>query len=428
VVGEVIGVGIFLTPAGMAKSLGSPLWVLIVWLSMGVMTLSGALCLGELAAQYPYAGGGYVYLRQAYGSRLAFLFGWMSLLVMDPGLTASLAMGLTGYLGYMTTLTPWSSKAIAIAVVLVLACINAFGVRLGARLLRWLTVLKLGVLVLLAAWGFGGGLGDWQNFTPFVAQQPGSDPLGKALAGGMVAAFYSFGGWWDMSKMAGEVRDPARNLPRALILGVLLVTSAYITISVVFLYLVPVAQVSSNEAFAAQAGEVLFGRAGGLIFSSIVMISVLGSLSSIMIGAPRVYYAMAVDGLFFRGMAAIHPRFGTPVRAITLQAVLASALVLSGTFSEVVGYFIFVVVIFLALIIAGLFVLRRQLPITAGYRTPGYPWTPLLFLVSTAGLLVLLAIAHPLRSALGVGVVLLGIPAYHFAFKRRLQDNEKMGA
>lgn len=250
IVGEVIGVGIFLTPAGMAKLLGSPFWFLMIWLVMGAVTLCGALSLSELAARQPDAGGSYVYLRTAYGPGVAFLFGWMSLLVMDPGLTAMLATGLASYAGYIVELSDFERKAVAASVVVILAAVNIVGVQVGAGLLRWLTALKLGVLALIVIWGFGWGLGDWSNFVPFVAQHPGSAPLGKALAGALVAAFFSFAGWWDASKMAGETSDPARTLPRALVLGVAIVTVAYVLVSAAFLYLVPVSRVTTDQAFA----------------------------------------------------------------------------------------------------------------------------------------------------------------------------------
>ncbi len=274
VVGEVIAVGIFLTPAGMAKSLGSPLLVLIVWLLMGAMAVCGALCYGELAARYPQAGGGYVYLREAYGRPLAFLFGWMALLVMDPGLTAALAVGMAGYVGYIVNLSPTGTKAIAITAIVILALINIRGVRLGAGLMRWLTIVKLALLFFLLLWGFGFQLGNWSNFTPFVARRTQSAPLLPALAGGLVAAFFSFGGWWDVTKLAGEVREPGRTIPRALLFGVVIVTVVYILTSAVFFYLVPLDSVTSGETFAAQAGEVLFGKAGAQVFSAIVIVTI----------------------------------------------------------------------------------------------------------------------------------------------------------
>ncbi|HXG68148.1 MAG TPA: amino acid permease, partial [Blastocatellia bacterium] len=249
IVGEVIAVGIFLTPAGMAKSLGSPMWLLIVWLVMGAMALAGALCYGELAARFPEAGGGYVYLREAYGPGLAFLYGWKCFLVMDPGITAALAVGLGTYAGYLADLSPLGVKVVGIAAILALAAANILGARVSAMIMRWLTLLKLGLLAFIILWGFGRGLGDWANFLPFAAQREGSAPLAGALAGGMVAAFFSFGGWWDLSKIAGEVRAPERNLPRALAFGVLIVTLVYILTSAVFLYLVPLDRVTSGETF-----------------------------------------------------------------------------------------------------------------------------------------------------------------------------------
>jgi APA family basic amino acid/polyamine antiporter len=420
VVGEVIAVGIFLTPAGMAKSLGSPLWLMLVWLLMGAMALCGALCYGELASRFPEAGGGYVYLREAYGPQVAFLYGWMSFLVMDPGITAALAVGLASYAGYVFKLSGASLKVVAVSAIILLAVANILGLRLGAWLMRWLAILKLGLLALIALWGLGLRLGDWSNFVPFVAQRQGSEPLLGALAGALVAAFFSFGGWWDVSKIAGEVREPSRTLPRALAFGVLSVTCVYLLTSAIFLYLVPLERVTSGETFAAQAGEVLFGRAGGQIFSGIVIVSVLGSLAGIIMAAPRVYYAMARDKLFPHRVAAVHRRFGTPARAIALQALMASVLVALGTFNQIVAYFIFVTVAFIALTVAAIFILRRDRRERGPtYQAPGYPFTPLVFLALITVLLVLLAGHNPTQAFLGVGVVALGVPVYRLLFRQK---------
>ena len=431
IVGEVIAVGIFLTPAGMAKSLGSPVLLLVVWLVMGAMALCGALCYGELAARFPEAGGGYVYLREAYGAPVAFMYGWMALLVMDPGLTAALAVGLASYVGYIHKLSPAALKAVAIGSIVFVALINVRGVRLGSWFIRWLTILKLGLLAIVLVWGFGFQLGHWSNFTPLLTQRPGSAPLLGALAGGLVGAFFSFGGWWDLSKLAGEVRNPIRTLPRALVLGVTIITLVYIFTSAVFIYLVPLQQVTSGETFAGQAGEALFGPLGGYLFSGVVIVAVLGSLFAVVMSAPRVYFAMARDGLFTPALAAIHPRFETPARAIVLQAVLASMLVLLGTFNTIISYFIFVVVIFIALTVIALFVLRHKTPGDLAYRTPGYPATPIIFLVLIALLLLLLAGNNPAQAFLGVAVVALGLPAYYLVVRRKTSnlrtDNPKRG-
>jgi basic amino acid/polyamine antiporter, APA family len=418
VVGEVIAVGIFLTPAGMAKSLGSPFWLLLVWLVMGLMALCGALCYGELAARFPEAGGGYVYLREAYGPAVAFLYGWMAFLVMDPGITAALAIGMAGYAAYSLGLSPLGMKVVAIIAIILVAALNIRGVKLGGWLIRWLTVIKLGMLLFILLWGFGLRLGDWGHFTPFIIQREGSAPLFGALAGALVAAFFSFGGWWDVTKLAGEVRDPARTLPRALAYGVIIVTLVYILTSAVFIYLVPLDRVTSGETFAAQAGEELFGRVGGQVFSAVVIVAVLGSLAGIIMSAPRVYFAMARDGLFIPAAASLHARYGTPARAIVLQAALASLLVALGTFDQIVSYFIFVVVIFIALTVAAIFVLRHRFTSERNYLTPGYPATPIIFLLLITLLLFLLGGNNPKQALLGVVVVALGLPFYYLIFRR----------
>jgi APA family basic amino acid/polyamine antiporter len=419
VISEVVAVGIFLTPATMARTLGSPFWLLLVWLVMGAMALSGALCYGELAARLPKAGGGYVYLREAYGRPLAFLYGWKCLLVMDPGITAALAVGLSSYVGYLGRLTPNETKAVAIAAIGLAATANVLGVGVVARALQWLTALKLGTLVLLVVLALSLGAGHWSNLLPFVAQRSGSEPIPAALAPAFVGAFFAFGGWWEIGKLAGETRDPARTMPRGLALGVLAVLLIYIITSAVFLSIVPLEQVTTSQAFAAQAGQALFGRAGGSIFALIVIIAVLGSLFALLMALPRVCYAMAQDGVFLRAVGEISPRFGTPVRAIAIQATLASLLVLLGTFDQIVTYFVFVTVVFVGLTVGALIVLRRRVGNEAPYRTPLYPVTPLVFLVLVVATLLLLAGHSPRQAALGLGVVGLGIPVYVLILRSR---------
>ena len=419
VVGEVIAVGIFLTPAGMAKALGSPMWLLVVWLTMGAMALCGALCYGELSARFPEAGGGYVFLREAYGPAVAFMYGWMAFLVMDPGLTAALATGLATYAGYILKLSPAGIKVLAVVTIVLVALINIRGVRLGAGFIRTMAILKLGVLAFIFIWGVGLQLGDWSNFTPFVERHAGSAPLIGALAGGMVGAFFSFAGWWDLGKLAGEVKDPGRTLPKALTFGVIAVMLVYILTSFAFVYLVPLNQVTSDETFAAQAGEVLFGRAGGLIFSLIVIVSVLGSVTAVVMTAPRVYFAMARDGLFVPAVAVLHKRYETPARAIALQAVLACVLVVAGNFNQIVSYFIFVVLLFIGLSVVALFKFRRYDASKARYLTPLYPVTPVIFLLMLIGLLFLIAGDKPKQAFLGAGVVALGLPVYLFLFRNK---------
>jgi APA family basic amino acid/polyamine antiporter len=415
VAGEVIAVGIFLTPAGMAKALGSPMWLLIVWLAVAAMTVSGALCYGELAGRFPMTGGTYVYLRECFGARTAFLYGWMSVLVMEPGLTAAFATGLAGYAAYVLHWTRWEMKLGALVAIWLLCILNMVSTKASASFLRWVTWLKFAVLGILVVWAIAFRLGNWSNFIPFVAHRPGSLPLAAGLSVALVSAYFSFGGWWDAAKIAGEVRDAEKTFPRALVIGVLSVTAVYISVSGVFWYLIPFEDVTSDQAFVAKAGAVMFGPAGGIVFAAIVVTCVLGSLAAVLMSSPRVYYAMAKDGLFFAGAAKTHPKYGTPARAVAIQSFLGSVLVLVGSFEQIVAYFLFVAVAFIGLTVAGLFVARRRNePLGGAVATPGYPFTPLGFLALTVTMLALLAAHNSREALLGSAIVLAGWPVYEW--------------
>ena len=406
-VGGTVGVGIFLTPAGMARSLASPALVLLVWAFMGTAAVCGALSFGGLAARYPEAGGAYVYLREAWGPRVAFLYGWKCLLVMDPGLTAALATGLGAYAA--AALPGLAPKAVALVAIATVAAANCLGVRLATTLGHALAVAKIALLLGLVAWGFGSGAGDASHFVPFFERRPGAPPFVPALAGALVLAFFSFGGWWEAAKLAGEVRDPRRALPRALALGVGAVTLLYASTSAVFLYLVPIGREGSPETFAAQAGAALFGPSGARVLSGLVALFVLGTLFAFMTFAPRLYYAMARDGAAPAFAGRLGPRTGAPVAAIAVQAALAATLAVLGTFETIVAYFVFVTVAFLALTVAGLY---RLAPAGPAARVPGWPTTPLVFLAMLLAMLALLGAGSPLQAALGVVVVVAGAPVY----------------
>lgn len=416
IIGQVIAVGIFLTPAGMAKSVGSPFWLLVIWLLIGAMTLSGALCYGELASRFPQSGGSYVYLKEIYGKPWAFLYGWMVLLVLDPGLTAIFGVGLASYAGYLVELSPLGKQILAVVAVISVGLLNIVGTRISANFLKVLTVLKVGTLFFIIIYGFLGGFGDWKNFQPFFAVP--TDTFG-AFAGGIVGAFFAFAGWWEVTRVAEEIEEPQKNLPKALVLGVVGLTIIYILTSAVFFYLVPLAKVTSDETFAAQAGEALFGKIGGMIFAVIVIVSVLGTLVAYLMISPRVYYAMARDGLFFKSFGELHPRFGTPHKATIIQIVLACLLIFWGSFEQILSYFFFVVVLFIAIIVAGIFKIHNRE--FDGYKTILYPITPIFFLVITSFVLLLIAMKNPLQTILGVIVVLLGIPAYYLFFRGKTE-------
>jgi APA family basic amino acid/polyamine antiporter len=402
----------------MTKSLASPGLILAVWTFMGVATLCGALCYGELASRFPRAGGGYVYLREAFGPRVAFLYGWQCLLVMDPGLTAALATGVGAYAAALIPGLP--VKAVAIGAILSAAAINLSGLRPAGGLGQILSYTKVALLALVVACAFGSRRGEWGHFTPFWAQHPGAPPLVPALAGALVAAFFSFGGWWDLSKAAADVRAPSRTLPRAMGLGVAVVTVLYVAVSAAFLFLVPSSAIGSSETFAAQAAGRLFGARGAMVMSVIVVVTVSSSLLAFMTVAPRVYYAMASDGLGFGRFARVHQRTQAPTAAILAQTLLGCALVAVGAFEQIVGYFIFVTVAFLGVTVVGLFRLRRSGERT-GFQTPMFPFTPVVFLAMVALILVLLAAGRPKEALAGVVVTSLGAPLYGVSRRKKAE-------
>ena len=423
VAGHVVGVGIFLTPGTIIRTMASPVGVMLVWASLGVMALSGALCYGALAARYPRAGGGYVFLREAYGSRLAFLYGWKCLLIMDPGITAALATGFASYASYFTTLGPAAARVVALGVIVVFSVVHIIGVTFGTRVLTAVTGLKVFLILALTAGALTSPSGSWSHFMPMFDRPAGAPPLAGAVAGAFVAAFFSFGGWWEVTRVAGEVRDPHRTLPRALTIGVAVVTLLYMLATLAFIYVVPIGLVAEGQAFPAQVGETILGRTGGAVVAVIVMVCALGSLGAIQMMAPRLYVAMAEDGLFPGAAAVVHPRFGTPARAIAVQGVLAATLVVLGTFDTIVAYFVFITVVFIAAVVSSVFVLRRR---DHRFEVPGYPWTPAIFLSMVAVLLTLMVLNSPLQALLGLVVVAAALPVYQMLSRSRTSATQEI--
>ena len=404
VTGESVALGIFLTPATMAKSLGSPLLLALVWLGMALMATCGALCYSELAIRFPASGGEYVYLRSGYSEQVGFLYGWMSSIVMYPGVAAALAVGCAPYL---TQLLPLSSGPLALAPVLILCVfcvINILGTRLSGTIMSSVNILKLGVLLGLVGWTAISGHAHLSNLMPLTVRRAGSGALFPALAGAVVSAFFSFGGWWEASKIAGEVRNPKRTLPLAFIGGVAIVTAVYLLISVAFLSVLPIEHLTSNTAFVAQFGRVLFGEAGVKVLSVCVLMCVCGGIAALTMAAPRVCYAMAQSGAFFSFFGKLHPRFGTPTNAILLQTGLSLGVLVLGAFDRVLAYIIFSAVIFLALTVSTLF--RTKEPVRAWW----FPIAPSLFIAFCSLIAFLILMHDPLPALIGVVIVLSGIP------------------
>jgi APA family basic amino acid/polyamine antiporter len=416
VIGVVVGIGIFLTPAEIARGVGAPGWVFVLWALTGAMAAAGALCYGELAARFPAAGGPYVYLRAAYGPRIAFLYGWKCLLVMDPGLSAAVATGAAEYAAYLFGLSPAGAKGFALAVVLGLATLTALGTRLAAGVVVAITALKVAALLGLVGWSFGAGTADLGSLQPLFVRPAGAPPLATGLAAGFVAAFFSFGGWWEASKLAGEVRAPERKLPFVFVGGIAVVTALYLLASAAFLAALPPAGAGA-EVTAPLLGERLLGAAGGRVLAAVVLVSAVGTLAAVLLAAPRLYVAMAADGLFPRRLGRRHPRLGTPLGAIAVQASLASLLVAVGTFGQIVTYFLFATVAFIALSVAALFVLPPPPP--GAFRAPARRLAAATFVTLAALLLALLLVGQPVSAGLGAAVVLLGVPVYGLLRSRR---------
>jgi APA family basic amino acid/polyamine antiporter len=423
VVGHTIAVGIFLTPAELIGALASPALTLGLWLSCGALIFGGALTFGELAARYPRAGGPYVYLREGWGERVAFLYGWQAVLIMDPGVTAALASGLAEYLVVLWPAAAGAEKLLGVAAIWTVTLLAISGLTLSARTLGVLTALKLLAVTAIVAAAFTIGKGSWSNLAPFVDRRSGAPLLMEALALGLVGAFFSFGGFWEASRVAGEIRNPGRTLPLALALGVTCVTCVYVLTSLAFMYLVPVEQATSAAEFARRAGEAVLGPVGPTAFASIVVLSVTASALALVMMAPRVYIAMSQDGLFPSVLAAVRPRTGTPVRAMLLLATLASLYVLVGTFQQIVAFFICTALTFIALAAAALLVVRRRAPDATSYKSPGYPLGPALFVVLIAVVVLLVLMARPVEALAGAAVVLFGLPARRLLLKTSGVEN-----
>jgi APA family basic amino acid/polyamine antiporter len=414
IVAEVMGVGIFLTPAQMTRTLGSSEWVLGVWLLMGLLSAAGALCYAELGTRFPEAGGGYVYLREGFGPRTAFVYGWMSLLVMDPGLTAALGVGLATYLLVLFDAPSSLVPVLAIGAIVVLAAISAMGVENSSRVLRWTAVAKLATIALLIIAALIGG-GD---ATASGASANAGAPAMPLLAGALMAAFFAFGGWWDLGKMNEEIVEPRRTLPKALLGGIAVVTVVYAGLSIAFMRVTRGAPGLTDDAFVAALGAELFGARGGKLLAAAVIVAVAGSLTAVLLGAPRVYLAMARSGVFPPGLVRFDERRQTAPRATLIQVTLACLLVALGTFDQILGYFIPVVVLFLGLSAAAILRLPRPPDDGRVFRAPLHPVPVIVFLVLVAAMVVMFAYGRTLQTLIGAGVAMLGIPVSWLVIKR----------
>ena len=408
IVAEVMGVGIFLTPAGMARTLTTTGWVLGVWALVGLLSVAGALCYAELGSRYPEAGGEYVFLREAFGARCAFVFGWMSLLVMDPGLTAALGVGLAQYLLVLFGGPASFVPGIAIVAIVAVSVLTLLGVGSSTRVLRWTAAAKLVAIALFV--GAVAAQGGAVTTTGAVAHLVPARPAVSALAGALMGAFFAFGGWWDLGKMSEEIVEPRRTLPIALVGGIGVVTLLYAAVSVAFIHAVGGRAPASDEAFVVMLGAALFGSAASRLLAITIVVAVAGSLAAVLLGAPRVYLAMARSGVFPASWVRFHPQRQSAPRATLVQVALACLLVTLGSFDQILGYFIPAAVFFLGLSAATILVLPRPRPDAAVFRAPWHPLPVLVFLVLVIAMIAMFAAGRPVQTLVGAAVVALGIP------------------
>ncbi len=415
--GSMIGSGIFLVPATIALYLQSALLVIVAWVVGGLVSLLGALSMAELGALYPRAGGQFVYLREAYGPLWGFLYGWTAFAVINGASIAAVAVGFATYLGYFVPLSPAGIKIMAMASILFLTFIQFFGVKLGARVQNGLTFLKLAPLAMLVMLGLLKG--NPANLTSVGQPLPLSGlvgPLGLAL----VAVLWAYDGWVEITYVAGEVKDPQKNIPRSLLLSTVLAILVYVLVNLAYFSILPLTAISKSPLVAADAFTVTIGPLGAALAALAVLLATAGCNNGLILSSARIYYAMAREREFFHTLARLHPRFHTPVAALIAQGIWSMLLVLTGTFNQLFTYVIFVSWIFYALAAAAVIVLRRRLPErTRPYRVWGYPWTLYVFMLFSLGLVLNTLISDLRDAAIGLGIVALGLPAYGYWRRRK---------
>ncbi len=423
VIGNVIGSGIFLVPATVLRQAGSVRVALLVWLAGGILSLFGALSYGELGAMDKSSGGLYAYIRDAFGRFPAFLYGWTLFFVIGAGTIATLAVAAANYMGQFADLTPRDKQWIAVTLIAVMAVVNVRGTRGSASVQNWATGIKVGAIAVMSLilLVMGTGHGTTASAAPLVA----NPSLLAAVGTGMIAVLWAYEGWQYVTFAAGEALDPQRSLPRAIALGTVALIGIYLLANVAYLAALGPEGVAASDRVAGDATAAVLGAWAGKAIAFAIVISMYSAAHATVITAPRVYYTMAQDRIFFTRLAEVHPKFGTPAFAIATSCAWAAVLAWSGTFEQLLTYVVFVGWIFYALGAASVLVLRRTRPdAERPFRVPGYPWTPILFVLAAIAIIGNTIVQQPAQAAIGLGVVFLGAPAYWFWNRRRGVGND----
>jgi amino acid transporter len=411
-VGVTIGSGIFRVPATVAAQLHDPGPVILCWILGGLIAVFGALTIAELAGAMPRSGGIFAYLLESFGPLPAFMFGWTELAVVRASALGATATIFAEYLGYFVPMTPAQVRYVAAGAIIVIGLINYIGVQRAAAVMTFATVAKYVAAMALGALAFTASSGGASHFTPAW----GSGLHLSLLATALISVMWTYDGWADLSFMGGEVKDPQRTLPLALILGTLCVMLVYLVLNIGFMYLLPLPQMAQSKLIAATAAEhiPLFGGLGASMIAAVVMVSTFSGLNGSMMTGPRIFFAMADRGLFFRGVARVSPRFQSPSVAIWLATALGVVYVLANDFAQLADKFILGIWPFYALAVAGVYVLRRKRPdLERPYRVLGYPVVPALFLLASLGMVANALVTDPVNTGVTLGIIIAGAPVYY---------------
>ncbi len=427
IVGNIIGVGIFTTTGLIADALPNPILIISVWILGGLLTLCGALTYAELGAALPRAGGEYVFVREAYGPLFGFLNGWTYFTVVNPGSIAAMAIGLSFNVQRFwpgVSLTKdlvtvplgthsfgfSAGQGLAIFVILLFSAINYCGVRAGSLTQNILTLAKLGAIVAIAVLGFFLGTGSWHHLAASQSMVSSASFLGQ-LSLAMIAVIFAFTGWFTSTYVASEIMKPERNIPYSIICGTLIVMVVYVLINVAYVYALPVEQMKGVVNVGEAAARALFGAAASVYVSLAISISILGAINSVIMTAPRIYFAMARDGLFFPMAAEVHPRFKAPANSILIQAAWSCVLVISGSFSQLLTYTVVAMLTFSIMTgLANLLLRRTQPTLSRPYKTHGSPWVPVVFVACHVLILTNTIATSPKESWWGLAIVARGVP------------------
>jgi amino acid transporter len=427
VIGITIGGGIFRTPAGIAERVPDPLWMMGVWVLGGLIVLCGALSFAELSATMPETGGMYVYLREGWGRPYGFLYGWAQLVLIRAAALGGISSVFGEYFmrvfGMDPVANPRMADYLAAGAIIFAGATNIVGVQLGALFAGLSTIAKFGALALLVLASFlmGGGVGA--SATNLASNSAAIDAGVFGLA--LISVMWAYDGFADLTFASGEVKDPQRNLPRAIIIGTVMIIAIYLLANAAYLYVNPIGVMATSPLIAADTMGALFGQAGVSFVAVVVMISTFGSLMGSMLASPRIFFAMADDRLLFEPIARVHPKWKTPHVAIGLACVLGVAMVMTQTFEQLTDTFVLAMWPFYALSVAAIYTLRKSQPqLDRPYQVIGYPFVPAVFVAAAIYLVVNALMTEPVWTSITFGVVLLGLPVYYFSFAKKNQATD----